>query len=110
MDTHTKLLAWLNIVLGGLILAVGCGFALWILLSGGDQAEGWAFMFVIIAAIAGGPSLVGGLGLRQGASWARILLIVAAILMLGAFPIGTGLGVYGIYVLLIRQATPLAAA
>jgi hypothetical protein len=110
MDTHTKLLAWLNIILGGLILAVGGGFALWILLEGGEQAEGWAFMFAIIAAIAGGPSLVGGLGYRKGAGWARIVLVIASILMLSAFPVGTALGICGLYVLLIRKATPLAVA
>jgi hypothetical protein len=82
----------------------------YILLSGGEQAAGWAFMLLAIAVISGGPSFFGGLGLLRRAPWARIVLIVASILMLSAFPIGTALGVYGLYVLLIRKATPLAAA
>jgi hypothetical protein len=43
--------------------------------------------------------LIGGYGLLKYWNWARILVIVIAILNLFNFPFGTALGVYSLWVL-----------
>ena len=45
------------------------------------------------------PSVVGGIGLLLKKGWARILVIIVSIIYLLAFPLGTALGVYGLWVL-----------
>jgi hypothetical protein len=54
---------------------------------------------IIIALVVSLPSLIGGIGLLKGRSWARMLVLVISFFNLLAFPLGTALGVYGIYVL-----------
>lgn len=44
------------------------------------------------------PSLVGGIGILRGKSWARNWLIIAAVLNLINFPLGTALGIYTLWV------------
>jgi hypothetical protein len=46
------------------------------------------------------PGLVGGVGLLQFRSWARITVIVISALDLIHIPFGTALGIYGFWVLL----------
>jgi hypothetical protein len=50
------------------------------------------------------PSIIGGWGLIKGKSWSRVLMIVISALHLLSFPIGTALGVYGLWVLLNEQS------
>ena len=45
------------------------------------------------------PQIIGGWGLTRFRPWARILMIVVSILNLFHIPIGTALGVYGLWVL-----------
>lgn len=45
------------------------------------------------------PTIVGGIGLLLKKSWARILVIIVSIVHLLAFPLGTALGIYGLWVL-----------
>jgi hypothetical protein len=59
---------------------------------------GWC----ILAAAAIG--LVGGIGLLNRAPWARSLTLVAAFIELLNMPLGTALGIYGIWVLLSSGA------
>lgn len=108
MDTHTKVLGWLYIVLGVLGM-LGAGFIILILvgsgLLSGDRTA--ISVLVIVAAITGGflalvslPGIIAGVGLLAYRSWARILALVLGILNLPGFPVGTILGVYTLYVLL----------
>jgi hypothetical protein len=113
MRNHVPVLAWLHIVLngfgvlGGLLMLVlfgGLGAAA--TAAGGNEAMPVApifgsigvivFLFIAILCL---PGIVGGLGLLQGAGWARMVIIVISILDLFAFPVGTALGVYGLVVL-----------
>ncbi|MHC4521099.1 MAG: hypothetical protein ACYTAS_21100, partial [Planctomycetota bacterium] len=55
------------------------------------------FLFVIIISL---PSLLAGYGLLKYTQWGRILALILSFLNLPAFPLGTALGIYGIYVLL----------
>lgn len=45
------------------------------------------------------PSLIGGWGLLRFRPWSRILMIVVSALHLFQVPLGTALGVYGLWVL-----------
>ncbi len=51
------------------------------------------------------PSLIGGYGILRGRSWARPWLMIAAVLNLVVFPLGTALGVYTLWVTWPRQET-----
>jgi hypothetical protein len=115
METHVKVAGWLWAILGGLallgalcaIVGIGAG-----VLGSGDQD---ALLGGAIAATAGGGflvlsavlNLVTGIGLLKFKSWARILAIIIAILNLLAFPIGTALGIYTLWVMLTKETAPL---
>jgi hypothetical protein len=117
MRDHVRILAILNIVLGGLGMLVGLGVMLFL---GGLGAFGAAagsvdnpeafLAFPIMGAIGGfvflimlifsTPQIIGGIGLLKGQPWARILMIVLSALGLINVPIGTLTGAYGLWVLL----------
>jgi hypothetical protein len=113
MDTHTKVLGWLYIVLGVLgMLAAGAVIVILVgsgLLSGDRTAISVLF---VVAAFVGGfltlvslPGIIAGFGLLAYRPWARILALVLGILNLPGFPLGTVLGVYTLYVLLDDETT-----
>ena len=123
METHVKVVAWLYLVFGGLGVATGLlvwgvfgGLAGIVGMSGDRDAEVavpilgligtliFGFLFVVSL-----PSVIAGWGLLQRQEWARILTIILSALNLVAFPIGTALGAYGLYVLLNNQTAPLFA-
>ena len=60
-------------------------------------------LFLFLLAV---PSIVGGIGLLKGKSWARILVLILGIFSLIDFPIGTIIGLYTLWVLL-NQDTAL---
>ncbi len=122
METHVKVLAILQIVLG----ALGLCAALIILLVFGGIAGivgsaapdtdarvavpilgligGFVILVIVVLSL---PGLIAGYGLLQYAEWARILTIVLSVLHLLNFPLGTALGVYGLWILLSPQTLPL---
>ena len=53
------------------------------------------------------PRLIAGIGLLKYRQWGRVLKFVVSILGLVDFPVGTGLGVYALWVLLHRETIPL---
>jgi hypothetical protein len=55
------------------------------------------------------PGIVGGWGLLKYKQWARILVIVLAVIDLINFPIGTAVGVYSLWVLLQGETEKLFA-
>jgi hypothetical protein len=118
MAQHVKILGILHIVFGalcvfgGLIcLAVMGGIAG--IVGSSDQTQDAAVAVPILAAIGafvcilclvvGLPGLIGGIGLLQFRSWARIMVIVLSALDLIHIPFGTVLGIYGFWVLLNPQ-------
>ena len=122
MEQHVKILAWLNIVLGGL----GVLGALMILLFFGglagvvasDAADADAAGGAAVLGIVGGvgaivlsvlsiPCVIAGVGLLKLRSWAQILTIIMSVLSLVNFPMGTALGVYGLWVMLNKETKPL---
>jgi hypothetical protein len=111
MEKHVNILAIIYIVyaimglIGAsviLIIFVGSG-----LITGLHAGEEDAALFVaVFGLIIGGivlltsiPSLIAGIGLLRYKSWARILAAILAILNLPVIPIGTGIGIYGLWIL-----------
>ena len=118
MEAHVKILGILYIVIG----ALGVGASLVVLgifggIAGvsrfGGHSEiapvmgfiGMTVMLVILAISA--PSIIAGVGLLKFQPWARILTLILSALHLFSIPIGTALGVYGLWVLLNRDTEPL---
>ncbi len=62
------------------------------------------FVLLLILSL---PGIIGGFGLLQFKSWARILVIVLSVFELISIPFGTALGIYGLWVLLNRDAERL---
>jgi hypothetical protein len=54
-------------------------------------------VFVLLLAL---PCIIGGWGLLKFKPWSRVLMIVVSVFHLFHIPIGTALGVYGLWVLL----------
>jgi hypothetical protein len=124
MATHVKVLGVLNIVIG----ACGVFLALFLILVFGSasgivgaaaEPEEAAIAIPIIGLTGIGlvsfilltslPALVAGWGLLKFRPWARILAIVVSIIGLMAIPIGTIVGIYGLWVLLNKETEPLFA-
>jgi hypothetical protein len=125
MNTHVKVLGVIYIalsaffVLGALFLLLAVGGAAGIVGAAAD-AEG-ALIAIPIMGIAGSfaatvllilglPGLIGGWGLLTYRPWARILVIVLSALNLLNFPVGTLLGIYGLWVLLNKESERLFSA
>lgn len=112
MRKHIEVLAYLYIVFGVLTIGTGLFLALVIAGSGaisGDETAIWVTSLVgggfgFFLSAMGLVSVLGGWGLLKRHNWARILVLVISILNLPAFPFGTALGVYGLWVLLNDQS------
>ncbi len=127
MDTHVRVLGALHIVLGGLGALVGLGLLLFF---GGLAGfvgvtavphDPDALVAVPILTIIGGflcflllilslPGIITGIGLLKYRPWARILGIVLSAIELLNVPIGTAIGIYGLWVLLSAETEPLFSA
>lgn len=124
METHVKVLAVLQIAIGalGIVLAVlamaiAGGLAGLAGASGEPGAEvaapliglfGVVIMTVLLALSI--PAIIVGAGLLKFRPWARIFGIILSILLLIHFPLGTLVGVYGLWVLLTGETEKLFAA
>lgn len=126
MRDHVKILGILNIIMGCLgavagviVLFVFGGLAGLAGASAGpwsndhDAAAAVPILAVIGVCIAillfvlSLPSIIGGWGLLNFKPWARVLMIVISALHLFHIPIGTALGIYGLWVLLHDQTRRL---
>jgi hypothetical protein len=122
MVTHVKVLGILHIVFGALGILVALGL---LLLFGGlagvigstaqteDRAAAVGVLGIIgaivffVVLILSLPGLIAGIGLLKFRPWGRILGIVVSALDLIHVPIGTALGVYGLWVLLSNETEAL---
>lgn len=110
---HIRILGLLYIGLGALGVLAGLVTFGALLAAGVLTGDGAALSaLAIIGIIFGGflfvlalPGIIGGLGLLKHHNWARILVVVLGILQLGNVPLGTVLGVYTLWVLLINEPT-----
>ena len=121
METHLKVVGVLNIVFGALGL---CSAAVLMLIFAGSAAavassgDADARIAIPIIGLTGSalvgflvvwslPGVIVGIGLLKRRPWARIGGIVVAVLSLLAFPFGTVLGVYALWVLFSPDAERL---
>ena len=111
VSTHIKVLGWLHIIYGlfGLLGAVGVFAAATFgsLFSGSIMGTfggilGGTVAAVVLAVMAI-PGIIAGWGLLNRRPWARIVIIILSILALIRFPLGTIVGVYGLWVLLSSE-------
>ena len=121
MRDHIRIIAILHIVLGSLtilgalgVLALFGGLATLIGASGGRDALPAVPIVGAIGAIVcmvliviGVPGLVAGIGLLKFRPWARTLGIIVSALDLIHIPLGTALGVYGLWALLSPEGEML---
>ncbi len=123
MRNHIQILGILNVVYGSfgiiaaLIIMVIFGGAAGIIGIASRQ-EPDAMIAIPIVTLVGGiiffvllitslPAIVAGIGLLRMASWSRTVAIVVSVLHLFNIPLGTALGVYGLWVLLSKETVPL---
>jgi hypothetical protein len=106
MRDHIKILGWLYVVSGALVLGVAVLFGSVFGLAGFfTRGQDGAVLGVIGAVVAGFilvmslPAIILGWGLLTWKPWSRILGIVLSVLHLASFPIGTLIGAYGLWVL-----------
>jgi hypothetical protein len=123
VETHVKVLAVLYIVFGVLGTLAACAImavfsvasiASAAAISGNPDAwmalpilgiTGTALaLFLLVVSL---PGVIAGIGLLKYRPWARILTIVLSAINLIHFPLGTILGVYGLYVLLSDEGARL---
>jgi hypothetical protein len=125
MRDHVKILGILSMVLGGLGLVIALGvFALFggiagaagVANTGNDGLAGAGIVAVIglflagVIAVISLPQLLGGWGLINYKPWARVLMIVVSVVSLLHIPLGTALGVYGLWVLFNDETKYLFAS
>ena len=127
MENHVKTLAALHIVFGvmGLIAALLCvvffGAIAGIIHAAVERGAApdaqvaipiVGIVFAVIAALIvlfSLPGIVTGIGLLHHREWARIVGIVLAAISLPGVPVGTALGLYGLWVLLNAETVRLFA-
>jgi hypothetical protein len=114
MGQHVKIIGILHVVLGGMgVLAAVAFLALFNGIASivGTQAQpsdaavavpvlgGIGGILFVVCLVFSLPSLVGGIALLNMASWSRVFMLVVSVLYLIHLPIGTALGIYGIWAL-----------
>lgn len=125
MRDHLKVLGILNIVWSSISIAIGlvvllvfgglAGFFAATGFSRGDAGDSGGLVvapfmavigvvIVLMICVVSLPALIAGIGLVKFRPWSRVLGIVISILHLFSVPIGTALGIYGLWVLFQPEA------
>ena len=120
MRGHIQTLAILHIIHSILLLGFG---VIGLMFFGGlaalaGQPQNDAQLVVPILGMAGGfifaamaavslPKLIAGIGLLYWKPWARTLMLIISVLGLLEIPVGTALGIYGLWALTNRESLPL---
>lgn len=124
MAQHVKILGILHIVFGAMgvlaaiiVLMIFGGISVFLGMSD-RAAEGLpaipilsgigGFVFVLLLCLSL-PGLIIGVGLMQFKPWARMAGIILSALDLFSIPLGTALGIYGLWVLLNRETEQMFA-
>lgn len=121
MDTHVKVLGWVFVVFGVFYVLMGFGSSMVMGLiativgaQGGDEAAvavpilgfvgtaGLIFWLTI-----GIPGIIAGWGLLNRKPWARVLAIILSAIGLINVPVGTAVGIYGLWVLFHKDTESL---
>ena len=118
MEKHVTLVAVLNIAFG--FLGIFLGIFVFVVLVGAGiiSQDPEALTITSIVGIAVGffliltsiPEVIGGFGLLKRRPWARVLVLIIAVLDLFMIPIGTIIGIYELWVLLNEDTAKLFRA
>ena len=115
IEDHLKIVAYIRIGVGGLFLlgaiflflictipgiAIGDHETLAILVASGTVLA----LLPLVLAVWG---FAGGIGLLKRRRWARIIVLISGALDLFAFPVGTAIGIYTIWVLMQKETIRL---
>jgi hypothetical protein len=123
MISHIKILGWIHIIFGALglmaavvIFTVFGGLAGLVGISGDSDGRAAAPILVLIGgivlviiAVLSIPGLIGGIGLINFKPWARVFMIVLSAMHILNVPIGTILGIYGLWALVNPETEALFA-
>lgn len=113
-EQHIRILAWLYIIRGVLILLGAITVFVALTFTGlfsGSLVEtlvtplagvGIALLLFIISL----PTFLAGMGLLDGKGWARVLAMILGVFSFLDFPLGTALCIYTFWVLWGRDADP----
>jgi hypothetical protein len=119
METHAKVLGILNILsgimglFGALVMTIVFGGVTSLLRADGDAdvaipIVGLTGIALVVAIVATSlPALVIGFGLYKLRPWSRVAGIVLSIVSLIFVPVGTALGIYGLWVLFSKDGQRL---
>lgn len=116
METHVKALGWFNMIFGALSLVVSIfvlynsgGFA-GLSASFNEEIYGYiAVASVIFHMLIAIPCFIGGFFIRKLIDPVRTMLILVSALNTLNAPVGTLLGAYGLWVLMVPETDPLFA-
>lgn len=118
MQQHITILGVLYIILGG--LGVLAGVIVFVAVAGGGMISGDTEAMAITAVVGSAiaiflflisvPGVIGGIGLLQRRSWARILVLILGCLNLLSIPFGTALGIYTLWALTKPETQSLLRA
>ena len=110
MQKHVRLVSIILMVLGGVYLLAAVFAGIVGLMATKNQAQsidvallptlltGGTILLPLV--LVGGLHIVTAKAFRAGKGWARIAMWILAVLNLGNVPLGTGLGIYAIWVLI----------
>ena len=124
METHVRILATIRIVfgilglIGALVVFLIFGGVAALVGAAGANRDSDALITIPILGIIGTaivllivilsvPSLIAGIGLLNFRPWARILTLIISAIDLLNVPIGTAIGVYGLWALLSPESERL---
>ena len=123
MKTHVNVVGWIDVITGALFTALAAVVSLGVLLFAPmfNGAPPWkpedaVYVFAValllgaVFLVIGIPALIAGIALLRRKGWARTLAIVVAILALASFPLGTGAGIYTLWVLTQKETEQLLGA
>jgi len=122
VDKHSTLVAVLQIGFGA--IGIFAALVVFIVLTGSGilshDPEAMAVLPIVGTVLAiflvfvSAPGIIAGIGLLKRCSWARILMLIVAVLDLLNIPLGTIISIYTIWVLLqdetVRLLSPQAKA
>lgn len=115
MEKHVTFVAVINIAFG--FLGIFFGLVLLVVLVGAgiisNDPQAMTITTIVGVAIAcfliltSIPEIIGGFGLLKRKTWARVLVLVIAVMDLMFIPLGTLIGIYALWVLLQEDTAKL---
>ena len=104
MERHLKILGWLWIIFSAVVVSATMAGTILLLTVADDEKSAGELLFLGLGSL---PGIVGGYGLLRRRSWARILVMILAVITL--FSPGVILAAYTLWVLLRSETGRLLA-